>query len=332
MAKYIILLSTCLLGCFFVGCVEKVNENLIKQDNRLVIDALITDQPGPYYVRITQGARYVGLSEDSDQYMIEKLDPAVEVTVTLMDDQGNVDVLEPHQIGDLTKGLNGRCQSDFYKLEVNQYFRTTKIQGVPGRTYTLTVIYDGQEHKATATIPATKPIIKAVNFADKPLFNFSGGGIYPFPVPQVSFDDAPNEENYYMFFVNREGHNFNTNHNAWTMLYPAFLTFDDRLMEAEVNSFDIIQVTDHEYLNSCILRPKFFYEDPYVTQRTYTVEMHSINKDAFDYYESLKEQLNSDGGGYSTAPTTAKTNFNNGALGFFRASGVAKYRLEYPLK
>ena len=66
---------------------------------------------------------------------------------------------------------------------------------------------------------------------------------------------------------------------------------------------------------------------PYVSEDgnlywDYFIEMHSITKEAYDYYKALIQQFKTDGGGYSPSPASPPTNLDNGALGFFRASAV----------
>lgn len=54
----------------------------------------------------------------------------------------------------------------------------------------------------------------------------------------------------------------------------------------------------------------------------YFIEMHSLTKEAYEYYKALIQQFRTDGGGYSPSPASPPTNLDNGALGFFRASAV----------
>jgi hypothetical protein len=56
----------------------------------------------------------------------------------------------------------------------------------------------------------------------------------------------------------------------------------------------------------------------------YYIEMHSLTKEAYEFYQSLLQQFRTDGGGYSPSPASPPTNMDNGALGFFRASAVSR--------
>jgi hypothetical protein len=52
------------------------------------------------------------------------------------------------------------------------------------------------------------------------------------------------------------------------------------------------------------------------------VEMYSLTRDGFVFYNDLQSLLNSDGGLFSQPPSNSRSNLSNGALGFFQASAV----------
>jgi len=337
MAKYILLMIV-IITTLCTSCVEKIDNRLLDQEN-LTIEGLITDQPGPYFVRVTLNTT-IRSQNDS------KNNPNANVTVVITDDQGNVDVLEPFfdlQKSDTTalyyalRELTGVGFSPF-SVDEDRLFRTTSIQGVPGRTYTLTVIHNGQEYKAQALMPPSPPALQA-RFAIRPLGDVMFGQVNYY-VPQVSFKEPQDEDNYYMFFLSMKDQPKYEHNNLWTTFSRVLLTFDDRLMEAEVKDFDIIKTTDNQFLNYKVLYTEWVIDNSDCTNPRFEhpknnplqIEMHSIGKAAFDYYESLHQQRENDGGAYSTAPASPPTNFSNGALGFFRASGVSKTILKYPIK
>ena len=55
---------------------------------------------------------------------------------------------------------------------------------------------------------------------------------------------------------------------------------------------------------------------------TARVEMYSITRQGFVYYNDLTNLLFGDGGLFGAPPVNPRTNMNNGALGFFQASSV----------
>lgn len=52
------------------------------------------------------------------------------------------------------------------------------------------------------------------------------------------------------------------------------------------------------------------------------VEMYSISRDAYVFYNDLQRLLTNDGGLFGQPPSNSRTNLSNGALGFFQASSV----------
>jgi hypothetical protein len=53
------------------------------------------------------------------------------------------------------------------------------------------------------------------------------------------------------------------------------------------------------------------------------IEMYSLTRQGFLFYNDLVIIMNSDGGMFSPPPANPRTNFNNGALGFFQVSAVS---------
>jgi hypothetical protein len=52
------------------------------------------------------------------------------------------------------------------------------------------------------------------------------------------------------------------------------------------------------------------------------VEMYSISRTAYVFYEDLVNLINNDGGMFSSPPANCRNNLSNGALGFFQASAI----------
>jgi hypothetical protein len=61
------------------------------------------------------------------------------------------------------------------------------------------------------------------------------------------------------------------------------------------------------------------------------VEMYSISRDGYIYYNDLSILLNTDTGGmFGSVPASPRTNISNGALGFFQVSAldISEIKLE----
>lgn len=116
---FLIILSLLLI----TSCQKEIDLDLADQSGKIVIEGNITDQAGPYTVRIT---KTVAVSNPN-------IYPEVaDAQVILSDNTGQTETLQ--YIG------NGKYQ-------------TTTFTGVPGRTYTMKVLVAGQQYTAQSTMP-----------------------------------------------------------------------------------------------------------------------------------------------------------------------------------
>ena len=121
-----------------ISCVEPSELDLQQDDDRLVINGMITDAPGPYYVTLTKTLPYTpGV-----------LPTVTDASVVITDDEGHTALLT-HTAGGVYK--------------TNEAFR-----GRIGRTYTLSVTTrEGKKYvSAPETLTAT-PDIEKVSYEDR---------------------------------------------------------------------------------------------------------------------------------------------------------------------
>ena len=125
MLKQIIYLFTVV---FLASCEKEIQLPLPTNASLLVIDASITDQPGPYFVHLSK-SKEIG---NTQSY------PFVEnASVIIFDNQGQRDTLS------YTK---------------NGIYQTKKIKGVFGNTYNLEVVVDGKKYTASSTMSKKVPL------------------------------------------------------------------------------------------------------------------------------------------------------------------------------
>jgi hypothetical protein len=106
------------------GCEKEITLDLEDKSGSIVIEGNITDQPGPYYIRITRSVAFT----ESNKYP-----PITNAVVTISDNQGHSEIL--------TYESDGR-------------YKTSSLVSVPGNTYTLHVSADGKDYTAQSTMPA----------------------------------------------------------------------------------------------------------------------------------------------------------------------------------
>jgi len=105
------------------SCEKEIDLDLDDKSGNIVIEGNITNQPGPYIIRITKSVAFT----QNNQY------PAVtDAQVVVSDNTGQTEILQ--YVGD------------------GKYI-TTAFTGVTGRTYTLKIQAEGKQYTAQSTMP-----------------------------------------------------------------------------------------------------------------------------------------------------------------------------------
>ncbi|PKL87317.1 MAG: hypothetical protein CVV23_15980 [Ignavibacteriae bacterium HGW-Ignavibacteriae-2] len=118
--KTMILIITVVLS----SCSEDIIDiDLASFEKSIVIEGIISNQQGPYTVRISR----------IDNYFSDDISHTVsDATVIISDNEGNSESLTETEPGN---------------------YVTSSFRGVPGRTYLLTVISEGKEYRASSKMP-----------------------------------------------------------------------------------------------------------------------------------------------------------------------------------
>ena len=247
-----------------ISCEKVVDIDLNSSSSRIVIEGSISDQAGPYFVTLSQTINF-------DQ-------PNAFPTVTgaqigISDNLGNSELLTETSPGT---------------------YRTSSIQGVPGRTYTLDVIVDGKEYVATSTMSSP------VNIDSLNVQNLSFGGNQA-KVINVLFQDPPGIINYYRFVEIKN-----------SVAQKFIFLYNDRIHDG-----------------SSITSSLFADEDTLRTGDSVLVFLQCVDKGVFDYFRTM-QQASGDGGPQAASPANPVSNFTNGALGYFNAYAVKSKLIVIP--
>lgn len=153
--------------------------------------------------------------------------------------------------------------------------------------YELTVIYNNETYKGTATKIKSTPFTK-VEQGDKTLFSGNETEL------KIEFKDIPDEENYYLFDLSNN----------------IFLSIEDRFFDGSVYNFSY-----------------FYDEDDLEVPATIDIKMSGITKEYFTYFRVLVDQSGQNAGGpFETVPSSLlgnminTTNQDNFPLGYFHIS------------
>lgn len=152
--------SILLITLFIISCEKTVDLKYKGNRSRIIIECNITNEPGPYFVKITQSIPL----PDTGSY--PTIDNAI---VIISDDAGNTETFSP---------------------QGNGLYRSNSLAGVPGRTYTLTVNAEGQTYTAQSAMPQPVP------FDSIKVEQFTFGGDIERNIIPVYSDPAAKGNNY----------------------------------------------------------------------------------------------------------------------------------------
>ena len=246
------------------GCKKILDVKLKNADVQLVITGEVNNRKGPYKVQISKSVNFY---EDN-------IFPAVSDAFVTIKGNGVTDTLTEKEPG--------------------IYF-TDKLDGEPGKTYTLHVAVDGKVFSASSVMP--RPVrIDSLTF-------LMGENKNLYAV--VNFQDPPGIENFYEFIEFADGQRFkNSRGNS---------VFSDRL-------------SDGRHISTVL------YDDTTDIRAgiSLTVQMNCIDKPVYNYLQQLL-QISGNGGSFSNpSPTNPTSNISGGALGYFSANTITTKPVEIP--
>ena len=311
----------------FSGCIEDYDLYRDEIVPRLVVEGLVSNKPGPYYIRLTksQTESFNGTSSfDGDNAIAVK---GAQVIIT--DNINQIDTLIPVDINldEYTLDRFGYYKliydsfgniidtlflKDPFAFNYNRgFYKTRHLVGIPGRTYSLKVLSDGKEYQANAFMPSV-PDIDSVGFVKKD----PEPGKSPIVTPLLYFSEPQGIKNYYLIQLNDE---VSIRSYSDGMLWQ-FSILSDEFLQPYVNGLNISQGETPRSIEY----PIFWEGD------SFYIALSSLTQNAYEYYKILLQQFKNDGGAYQPSPGSPPTNMSNGALGYFRASAISEKRLKIP--
>ncbi|GAB3989271.1 hypothetical protein GCM10028807_13810 [Spirosoma daeguense] len=294
-----------LFGLLVVACVTEFQPGTVSILPSLIVEGQITNQPGPYSVRLTQTADYSFKS-------INLLETGA--TVTIEDNLGNRETLTEQAPGGV------------YLTKVNG------IRGVAGRSYKLTILTKaGKRYESVQEVlPQPPPILKLYYEYTNTLEGIipsrrQGWNVY------IDAKDPDTLGNYYKW--------------SWTHYEPIEVCFQRELPDGLITGlncctpcwdihrcYDCINLNSDANINGRAISRQPIMTVPYKSTRSYylEVEQQALSKGAYAFWKSVRQLTSNTGGLFDAAPSSVQGNIrcvndpSTTAYGYFGATGVVE--------
>lgn len=309
-----------LLMVSFTSCIEEYDLNLNKYDSRLVVEGLITNHDGPYYIRLTES--HTGKFIEPSYSSSDSVKAIMDALIIVSDNVNQIDTLLPIDINPDEYSYDFRF--GYYKYLYDKdgnvidtlwlsdpiefrhdlgYYKTNHLIGISGRTYYLRVLYRGIEYQANSYMPPV-PKIDSLGYIKK-VSEKDGLGYY---IPLLYFSEPQGIKNFYLIQLKDE---------ILSRRYPArflwqFSILSDEYLQPYVNGLNV----------SLGATPGGIEYPIYREGDSIYIALCSLTQGAYKFYEALLQQFKNDGGAYQLSPGSPPSNISNGALGYFLASSI----------
>jgi len=238
----------------FTSCEKVIDLKLDNTEPRLVISGDISDVDSIPIIKITQTIDY----DQPNNFPVIQ-----DATVIVSDNLGTIDT--------------------FVALSQGGYQGSTK--GVPGLTYSLSILHAEKEYNSSVKMPLPI-IIDSVTIEE---ISTPGGQV---PLLTTYFQDPPGEKNYYYlnYLINGE------DSGDYSFLSDDLRDGEEIVVGTISDDYEDVQLGD-----------------------TITVELHCIDAAMYEFYRTLEALQDGGGSGLgSSTPDNPTSNISGGALGYFK--------------
>ena len=268
-------ISYCFLSiayCLILSSCQKVIDiNLNAAAPQIVIEGSVNDQPGPYYINLSQT---VNFSETN------VFPPVTGALVKITDNTGLTDILTEVSPGS---------------------YRTSTLQGVPGKSYTLSVSSNGKNYTSVSNMPAP------VNIDSLTIITTTGGFGGPRKRLQANFQDPSGIANFYKFGITH--YVVINNVVQYSIIEKSISITSDKLQDGKMLTYNLSG------------------RNTLISGDSIVVALQTIDQGVFDYFRTLGQ---ADNNAASATPANPTSNITNGALGYFSAYAVRSKGIVIP--
>lgn len=291
------------------ACVTEYQPDTISIPPSLIVEGQITDQPGPYVVKLTRTADYSYKS-------LNLLESGAVVTIS--DNAGTKETLLEQG------GATGVYQT-----------RADGIRGIPGRTYKLTIkTKAGNQYESTVEVLRSAPPILKLYYEytneAAPSINAKSQGWNVY----LDTKDPDTLGNYYRW--------------DWVHFEAIDVCFTRELRDGSLTGLDCcspcwdivrcyncINVSSDVNINGQAISRQLITRVPFKSTKRYYIEVQqqAISKGAYAFWKSVRQLTTNTGGLFDAAPTSTQGNIrciNDPtimAYGYFGATGLSEQYL-----
>ncbi|MBX2940997.1 MAG: DUF4249 domain-containing protein [Cyclobacteriaceae bacterium] len=287
------------------SCISPFEPVIVKDNPKLTVDGLITDQPGPYRITLRYSAPYV-----NDETVFSRYE--ANASVSIFDDLGNSETLS-------------------YK-EYGVYETLPDFIGKVGRSYSLNIkVPNGKTYQSQPEQLRQTAAIDSVYTTYEELHGVYLRGLFSL---YLDFSDPIESKDFYQWdWVHYKfepycliSYKYNRAVNCCGPCWSI-----DRC-------YGCIHIQSDKFYNGQKVKRIAITTIPYETKDPYfiIIKQKSLTESAYKFWQSVSEQIENAGGIFDKPPVTIKGNIVNindpteQVLGFFGASSIVEKSIYIP--
>ncbi len=307
----VILCSTVFL---YSSCIDRFQPEVDKYEGLLVVDGGISNQPGPYTIRLNQSIQVY----DYDANYA----PIPNAQVSIREEDGPT-----YPLAEIAPGV--------YQTDASE------LRGTVGKSYSLYIqLADGEEYETPFEEMLEPTPIAEIDPVIEYHYNLDEDAQIPGYQFYISAPEGAYEANYYLWRcqITYEYH----------ADYPIIYIYEGRLEEfANPDSLtvcwrtfdfeDIFTLSTADFASKSVNRAPILFQrlDSKVASIRFSLlaQQLSINRAAYTYYDAIKNQIANSGSLYNSQPYQIRGNLRNindeeePVLGYFLVGGVSEKRI-----
>lgn len=298
MAKHAFLFLL-LLSLF--SCITPYDPSIEFAIPKLVVEGQITDDPGPYQVRVTYSAAF-----NNDESIFGRYPENAEVFIS--DSEGNMEQLSYQGAGKYLTNRNG-------------------MRGTAGRFYTLRIVL--QEGQVYESLPELLSPVPPIDTLYKEYRRLDEGFLRGEFDILIDSTDPPGPNNYYKWeftHYSKEAYcRYGLVRKEFRDVYPCC----QDCWHTDT-CYGCINISNDHLINGNTITRRHITTIPYDTKEPYflLVKQISLSENMYNFWKAAKQIIHNSGGVFDKPPITVRGNIFNKAdsgeqvLGYFAASSV----------